>query len=93
MSKLESQCFYRQNDGVYCKGGYLVKDTVLPLEREGNYAVRTTLTGPVLIEDTMIKCPCCEEGFLISSEGREILAFMKKHLRSMVQEIMEELTQ
>ena len=90
MPKLENRCFYRQNDGVYCKNGYLVKDTVTPLENEQADLVTTE---PIQIEDTMIKCPVCDEGVIISPEGREILEFMKKHLRPVVQDLIQELTQ
>lgn len=96
MSKLENRCFFRQNDGTYCKNGFLVKDhiepswTNLPSDREGFELVRTE---PVQIEGTIIKCPICEEGLIITPDGKEILEFMKKHLRPVVQGLIEELTQ
>lgn len=90
MSKLENRCFFRQNDGTYCKNGFLVKDHIESSDREGFELVRTE---PVQIEGTIIKCPVCDEGLIVTPDGKEILEFMKKHLRPMVQGLIQELTQ
>jgi hypothetical protein len=93
MTTLESKplcypCHFRA-DGVFCVDGYLFFSAV----QSGD-----TLYRPVMVEGESVTCSACDgKGYLLTSEGKQLLTFLEKFgrplLRDLVDEYLEEKNQ
>lgn len=75
MLQLEHPCHYRIN-GLHCQDGVLADCMHI-----------VQMMGP----NEPVMCPACTgTNSLTTSEGRQLLAFVKKHLKPIVEELVQE---